>query len=559
METKTYYAEDMPAAMEQIKREMGADALIIKSRKFKQKYGPLGLLRKDMYEVVVSCEPEQALPPRREPPREAPLPKPAPSYSAAAYARAPYAGAPYAGAAYAAAAPRQEEPPAPAAAPKEAPAQPAEPPQPVQPERFAQLVQMSGLRLDAQTEAADMLRVLSAGQVAEQPAAVTPAAKLGAYAAASLKGSALEPARPQEAPAQPGQGAAPAQGAQPAAPVKRGRGRPRKYPLPEQAASGAQGPVKTQGPANAGAAANAAERQAMARLDALESMVRELCQKLQGETPVKPGALQEPAVKRGALGGEPSLSALLARLAERDVDKPALEALRAAAQERLAEDGDLSDYDALAQALEELLGKPRYVRASKNRPRCILFVGPTGVGKTTTLVKLVSSCVFERGAKAAIINADVFRVGAQDQLSAYARILNVPMTTIYDSSEITQAIAAYKEEDFVFIDTSGKAPQDPDYQGELSRLIELGNIPEIYLTVSSTTSGRVCRQIVKEYDGLGQYRVLVTKLDESGTYGAAVNLCHASGRPLSYITTGQNVPDDIQRAEPGEIIACLLR
>ncbi len=158
-----------------------------------------------------------------------------------------------------------------------------------------------------------------------------------------------------------------------------------------------------------------------------------------------------------------------------------------------------------------------------------------------------------------IINADVFRVGAQDQLGTYANILDVPVTTIYDSREIVEAMAAFSGLDFVFIDTSGKAPQDKAYQAELSRLSTLGDIQETYLTVSSATSGRVCRQIVKEYENIGPYRVVVTKLDESGSYGAAVNLCQASGQPLSYITTGQNVPEDICRARVDEIIASLLR
>ena len=193
------------------------------------------------------------------------------------------------------------------------------------------------------------------------------------------------------------------------------------------------------------------------------------------------------------------------------------------------------------------------------KPYVIMVVGVTGVGKTTTLVKLVSSCIFERGAKVGIINADVFRVGAQDQLGTYATILDVPVTTIYDSREIVEAMAAFSGLDFVFIDTSGKAPQDKAYQAELSRLSTLGDIQETYLTVSSATSGRVCRQIVKEYENIGPYRVVVTKLDESGSYGAAVNLCQASGQPLSYVTTGQNVPEDICRARVDEIIASLLR
>lgn len=513
METKKYYAEDMPAAMEQIKRELGADAIIIKSRKIKRKCGPLGLFHKSLYEVVVSCEPEQPPLRRREPARE-----PAGPFSQRF---------------------------APAAIPASKASLEQEPALLVRPERFAQLVHRSGASL-VDYEDEDMLRILSAGQAAEQPAAITPAAKLEAYGAAGGQPgppravvAPFGPANPPAASAG-GAGPAPAGETMPAAPVKRGRGRPRKYPAAESFHA---------------APPSSAEAETLARLTSLERMIQEIRRQLEQQPPRR--ADKKPAELQGGPGRELDMDALLSRLHEQDVDQTALHALAADARERLYE--GVSHYQALSWALEQMLGKPRYIRGSKSKPRCILFIGPTGVGKTTTLVKLVSSCIFERGAKVGIINADVFRVGAQDQLGAYARILNVPITTIYDSREIMEAISAFSELDFIFIDTSGKAPQDEAYQAELARLVSLGDIQEIYLTVSSATSGRVCRQIVKEYQDIGPYRVVVTKLDESGSYGSAVNLCQASGQPLSYITTGQNVPEDIHRAKVDEIIASLLR
>ena len=611
METKKYYAEDMPAAMEQIKRELGADAIIIKSRKIKQKYGPLGLLRKSVYEVVVSCDKDEPPNKRREiSARKALSQRFAPPASDAA-PKAPLEKAII-------------ERTAEKAAPQEFT------PPPVQPERFAQLMQKT-VRGLVEDEDEDMLRILSAAQAQEQPAAVTPASKLGAYATGAqhpkapvrpanaapvpsalvtqasvnaaplpsalvshvptvpvafaqppaaqiihvpapaapsvsaptpaygfVPASVLEPvmfvpvpaaqasaaqAPAAQAPAAPAAAVpAPAQADMPAAaPVKRGRGRPRKHPQTAAA------PVEQAAPAQG-------EGETLARLATLERMILDIREKLGGEGE----RLEEQSVpSKTSPGSELNLEALLARLEEQDVDQTTLTALEAAARLRM-EQGE-NDYQAISGALEQMLGKPRYIRASKNKPRCIMLIGPTGVGKTTTLVKLVSSCIFERGAKVGIINADVFRVGAQDQLGTYATILDVPVTTIYDSREIVEAMAAFSGLDFVFIDTSGKAPQDKAYQAELSRLSTLGDIQETYLTVSSATSGRVCRQIVKEYENIGPYRVVVTKLDESGSYGAAVNLCQASGQPLSYITTGQNVPEDICRARVDEIIASLLR
>ncbi|MEA5058899.1 MAG: hypothetical protein VB049_02510 [Candidatus Pelethousia sp.] len=530
METKKYYAEDMPAAMEQIKRELGSDAIIIKSRKIKQKCGLLGLFRKSIYEVVVSCEPEEPPLRRREPAREPASPFPQ-RFSA----------------------------PLPRAAankPEERGAAQAVTPL-VQPERFAQLLQKSGGGL-VDLEEEDMLRILSADQVREQPAAVTPEAKLGAYAAIGSQRTcakdSVPPAQPPMAVnADPSPSAASftqascTTEATPTAPVKRGRGRPRKHP-PINAGSSSNGETQTAYPTSS-------ELQTLARLEALERMMREIHEKLAEPTDAREGKNLSRAQNES--GQASDLDTLLCRLEEQDVEKNALDALAAEARERLAQGA--SDYQALSDALEQMLGKPRYVRASKNKPRAIMLIGPTGVGKTTTLVKLVAACLFERAAKVGIINADVFRVGAQDQLGAYARILNVPMTTIYDSKEIVEALSAFSDLDFVFIDTSGKAPQDRSYQAELAKLVSLGDIQELYLTISSATSGRICRQIAKEYQDICPYRLLVTKLDESGSYGAVVNLCHASGQPLSYITTGQNVPEDIRRAKVDEIIASLLR
>ena len=548
METKTYYADDMPTAMEQIKRELGADAIIVKSRKVRQKSGLLGLFRKTVYEVVVSCE--QQMPPVRQgegvktldfgtfgmnPPQRR------------ATASAP-AGKP-------AAADGEKKS-------AELPKEPGTATAPVEPERFAQLVRMCGDTVDELEQERDMLKILSGDQVAPQ-AAVSTAAKIGAYAAArDGEARGTEQAVPAAQQTQASIVTAVASGPvataerEPASlqaapepdaaaqPQRRGRGRPRKHPLPEGAA--APQPKREVPPQ---------DDATMARLDTLERMIRELAEKLAARGGAAPA--EAPPQTRQEQSGD-GIEPFLDRLAEQDVDAEALRAVRAGAEEYRKENPGATDGEAVAGALQGILGKPRQIRMAKHRPRCIMFVGATGVGKTTTLVKLASACVFDRHAKIGIVNADMFRVGAQDQLSVYAGILNVPVATIYSAEELPEAIRTLSDCDFIFIDTGGKAPHDPEYQAELIRLIALGGIQETYLTISATTSPRVCRQIIQEYEGIGDYRLIVTKLDESGTFGALVNLCHASGRPLSYITVGQNVPDDIQRVEPQRLIEQLL-
>lgn len=216
--------------------------------------------------------------------------------------------------------------------------------------------------------------------------------------------------------------------------------------------------------------------------------------------------------------------------------------------------------EAMDAALRELIGRPRFIRASgKNNPRSVVLFGPTGVGKTTTLAKLAASCVLQRNGKVAMINADVFRVGAKEQLQEYADILKVPMRTIYDSKEIAAAMASFADSDFILIDTCGKPTMDPDYQNEIRTLIELGQVQEKYLVVSSTVSCRIAREIVESFDHIENYKLIVTKLDESRTYGSIVNLCSYSEQPIAYLTDGQNVPDNLRRADVDEIIAGLWR
>ncbi len=319
--------------------------------------------------------------------------------------------------------------------------------------------------------------------------------------------------------------------------AKRKRGRPRKYPALSDG-----GDTRWASDIDA-------------RMRALENMIKQL-----PERDVRAGAPKaQGGVKAApAMALDDELTDIEARLLDFDV-APAIARDIVEKAQRAADDERIDALDAAESVLRELIGKPRQVRKRSGGPRTVMLIGPTGVGKTTTLVKLVSSCVFDRRSSVAIINADVYRVGAQEQLSAYAKILDVPLVTIYSTDELKRTLVEHEDKDFIFIDTCGKASVDKEYQRDMQRLIEAGGIQEVYVVVSSTSSYKTYKLIADSYSFLPRYNCILTKLDESGAYGAAVNMRYYNkNASLSYMTTGQNVPDDIIRADADEIVARLL-
>jgi flagellar biosynthesis protein FlhF len=209
--------------------------------------------------------------------------------------------------------------------------------------------------------------------------------------------------------------------------------------------------------------------------------------------------------------------------------------------------------------LKDILGQPVYFQHTKYRQRVIMLVGPTGVGKTTTLVKMASFMAVKDRLNVGIINTDVYRVAAQEHLKAYSEILNTTLKTIYKPEEIKEALREMDKMDVILIDTAGKLSKDQAYQDELKCLMEVGDIDEIYLTISASTSEKVLRSVIKDYEFLKDFRVIVTKMDEVLSRGILFFIAKVSRRPLSYITTGQNVPDDIMQVNPDEVIDSILR
>lgn len=207
------------------------------------------------------------------------------------------------------------------------------------------------------------------------------------------------------------------------------------------------------------------------------------------------------------------------------------------------------------------LGKPYMLEEEKVGPKVIFFVGPTGVGKTTTIAKIASSFRVEQKKKVALLTADTYRIAAAEQLRTYANILQVPFRVVYTAQEIMNTIADFKEYDYILVDTTGHSPNNESQRESMEELVnsvETTAQKEIFLVLSASTKYRDLMKIADTYKELANYKLIFTKLDETSTLGNIYNLKMYTGAALSYITCGQNVPDDIEYFNPQTTVKQLL-
>jgi flagellar biosynthesis protein FlhF len=207
----------------------------------------------------------------------------------------------------------------------------------------------------------------------------------------------------------------------------------------------------------------------------------------------------------------------------------------------------------------EMLGVPETICLKENgKPTVVIFIGPTGVGKTTTLAKIAANYSLNHKKKVGLITADTYRIAAVDQLKTYADILGLPVAVVYSSSEIRDAIEKYGDKDIVLIDTAGRSTKELEQFDELKNLVSAAKADEVYLVLSSTTSMSNCKQIIDSYSFLDNYKLIFTKLDETPVTGMLLNTRYYTKKSLSYVTTGQSVPDDIEVVDTDKLTKNLL-
>jgi flagellar biosynthesis protein FlhF len=189
----------------------------------------------------------------------------------------------------------------------------------------------------------------------------------------------------------------------------------------------------------------------------------------------------------------------------------------------------------------------------------VQFVGPTGVGKTTTIAKVAAALILQERKEVAFITTDTYRIAAVEQLKTYARILNVPLEVAYHVDDYEKAIRKLSSYDIILVDTAGRNFKDPAYIQELKGL--MGNTPNIstYLVLALTAKTRDLQAIFNQFDDIPLTQLIFTKLDETSSYGSLLSLSLRNNIGIAYVTNGQDVPDDLIKPQARQLSEWLMR
>ncbi len=203
--------------------------------------------------------------------------------------------------------------------------------------------------------------------------------------------------------------------------------------------------------------------------------------------------------------------------------------------------------DKLAEQLEKLLPTSGpIVRTKTVGPHVVALIGPTGVGKTTTLAKLAANLKLREKHRVGLITLDTYRIAAVDQLKKYADIIGSPLRVVGSIEDLKDAVAQMSDCDFILIDTAGRSPNDALKLNELKGLLDSIKPDEVHLVISSTASQACVELAVTKFSEVRVDKIIFTKIDEAAHVGTLLNVVHKVNKSLSYITTGQDVPDDIE-------------
>lgn len=291
------------------------------------------------------------------------------------------------------------------------------------------------------------------------------------------------------------------------------------------------------------------------KLDSLHDMLRNQMVK---EEDVKP------VVRPENNANFKSLKLIYNKLLENEVSEKYANAIINDIENSMKKESNLDSI--LASVYQKIIlkfGEPEAIE-DDDRRKIVFFIGPTGVGKTTTIAKLASDFKLTRSKNVAMITADTYRIAAVEQLNTYASILDVPVNVIYSPSEIVESIEELSDYQMIFVDTAGRSHKNTEQRDEIIEMIsnvrnsDIDADIVIFLVMSVTTKYRDMVNICDAYKSLNSYRLLFTKLDETDSVGNILNIKLYTGAPISYITCGQNVPDDIESVDVQKLAKSLL-
>jgi flagellar biosynthesis protein FlhF len=198
------------------------------------------------------------------------------------------------------------------------------------------------------------------------------------------------------------------------------------------------------------------------------------------------------------------------------------------------------------------------IQITPGRCRLAALVGPTGVGKTTTIAKLAANFRLKEKRRVGLITVDTYRIAAVEQLRTYADIIDLPMHVVSTPREMRETVERMSHLDLILLDTAGRSPKDEVRLQELKAFLTEAAADEVHLVLSSMTGARTLEQAAEQFATVGATSLILTKLDEVTAPGNVLPVLRSSGLPLSYLTDGQNVPDDIQTADAHRLARMIL-
>lgn len=214
----------------------------------------------------------------------------------------------------------------------------------------------------------------------------------------------------------------------------------------------------------------------------------------------------------------------------------------------------------LEKRLCHCLSRVEGIQLESGKRKIVALLGPTGVGKTTTIAKLAANFTLVEGKRVALITADTYRIAAVEQLKTYGEIIGVPVEVVFTREQLNAALERQLDNDLILIDTAGRNPKNRQHLQEVEDLFSDLPDVEIHLVVSATTKPRDAVDIVARFAPAdGKYKLIITKVDESDTLGTVVNIMYNSKAVLSYLSNGQSVPDDIELADPEKLTGLILQ
>jgi len=255
------------------------------------------------------------------------------------------------------------------------------------------------------------------------------------------------------------------------------------------------------------------------------------------------------------------LQALKQRLIEQELANEWIDSICEDLSEIEIENGQPMSSDEIWQkASDQLLEwlAPYRNNTISSQTRVIQFVGPTGVGKTTTIAKLSADFSMKHGKKLGLITADTYRIAAVEQLRTYANILNIPLEVVFSPMDLTRAFKQLESTELILMDTAGRNFKSDIHVSEVNSLLTTSEVSESVLVLSLTTRSRDMAVIAEKFSKYGVRKVVFTKLDEASTFGSMFNMIMQFGLQPLFVTSGQNVPDDIEDFSIEQYVQILL-